>query len=330
MTRDDPDLRRGPTWSSPIGATGSACRPASTTLVTIEPFGAEGPQSDVPAVGVHVAGVVRAHVGVRHAADAAVADGDRARAVGDRRGGGDGGVAGRGASRPDRRGRDARGERARGDGGLPQQLPTALSPVHRLGVVHVAQRRLAAGGPCKDGWIGLCVFTAQQWSDFAAMIGRDDLAADDRLNSMGGRGAQPGTRPSRWCDRGSRCTPSAEICELGELFRVPVALVGNGRDVLAMEHFVDRGVFVERPEGFVAAAAAVPDVGVTGASGRGRTGPGCRRRRRGAIRHPRPRRRADGDAGATTARRRHRARPHRVLGRARVHATSWPRSGPTW
>ena len=25
---------------------------------------------------------------------------------------------------------------------------------------------------------------------------------------------------------------AAEICELGELFRVPVALVGNGRDVL--------------------------------------------------------------------------------------------------
>jgi len=24
--------------------------------------------------------------------------------------------------------------------------------------------------PCKDGWIGLCVFTPQQWSDFAAMI----------------------------------------------------------------------------------------------------------------------------------------------------------------
>ena len=40
---------------------------------------------------------------------------------------------------------------------------------------------------CKDGWIGLCVFTAQQWADFAAMIGREDLSGDDRLNSMGGR-----------------------------------------------------------------------------------------------------------------------------------------------
>jgi crotonobetainyl-CoA:carnitine CoA-transferase CaiB-like acyl-CoA transferase len=105
--------------------------------------------------------------------------------------------------------------------------------------------------PCKDGWIGLCVFTAQQWADFAAMIGREDLGADDRLNSMGGRGrnrelAESVVRP--WIEAHT----VDEICELGELFRVPVAPVGNGRDVLGMEHFVERGVFVEHPEGFVA------------------------------------------------------------------------------
>ena len=105
--------------------------------------------------------------------------------------------------------------------------------------------------PCQDGWIGLCVFTPQQWADFAAMIGREDLSADDRLNSMGGRGrnralAESVVRP--WLETHT----VAEICELGELFRVPVAQVGNGRDVLAMDHFVERGVFVEHPEGFVA------------------------------------------------------------------------------
>lgn len=105
--------------------------------------------------------------------------------------------------------------------------------------------------PCQDGWIGLCVFTAQQWSDFAAMIGRDELSADERLNSMGGRSrnrtlAESVVRP--WLQTHT----VAEICELGELFRVPVAQVGNGRDVLAMDHFVRRGVFVEHPEGFLA------------------------------------------------------------------------------
>ena len=104
---------------------------------------------------------------------------------------------------------------------------------------------------CKDGWIGLCVFTPQQWSDFAAMIGRVDLSSDERLNSMGARGrhrelAESVVRP--WIEAHT----VAQICELGELFRVPVAMVGNGRDVLSMEHFVERGVFVEYPEGFTA------------------------------------------------------------------------------
>ena len=63
------------------------------------------------------------------------------------------------------------------------------------------------------------------------MIGRADLSADDRLNSMGGRGrnrelAESVIRP--WLEPHT----AAEICELGELFRVPVAFVGNGRDVL--------------------------------------------------------------------------------------------------
>jgi crotonobetainyl-CoA:carnitine CoA-transferase CaiB-like acyl-CoA transferase len=101
---------------------------------------------------------------------------------------------------------------------------------------------------CKDGWIGLCVFTPQQWADFAGMIGRDDLAADERLNSMGGRGrnrelAQSVVRP--WVEQHT----AAEIHELGGLFRVPVAFVGNGRDVLDMSHFVERGVFEEH-DGF--------------------------------------------------------------------------------
>ena len=103
---------------------------------------------------------------------------------------------------------------------------------------------------CKDGWIGLCIFTPQQWDDFANMIGRPELAGDDRFNSMGGRGrnrelAQSVIRP--WLEQH---TPE-EIFELGGLFRVPVAYVGNGRDVLAMDHFRERGVFVENECGFL-------------------------------------------------------------------------------
>ena len=103
---------------------------------------------------------------------------------------------------------------------------------------------------CKDGWIGLCIFTPQQWDDFANMIGRPELVGDDRFNSMGGRGrnrelAQSVIRP--WLEEHT----AEEIFELGGLFRVPVAYVGNGRDVLAMDHFRERGVFVENADGFL-------------------------------------------------------------------------------
>ncbi|HEX7094695.1 MAG TPA: CoA transferase [Acidimicrobiales bacterium] len=101
---------------------------------------------------------------------------------------------------------------------------------------------------CKDGWIGLCIFTAQQWNDFAVMIGRDDLIGDERFTSMGARGrnrelAIEVIEP--WLLEHT----AAEIVELGGMFRVPVAYIGNGRDLFTMQHLVERGVFVENPSG---------------------------------------------------------------------------------
>ena len=125
---------------------------------------------------------------------------------------------------------------------------------------------------CRDGWIGLCIFTAQQWADFAAMIGRPDLETDERLNSMGGRGRNRELARSviePWLADHT----AEEIHQLGGLFRVPVALIGNGRSVLEMDHFRRRGVFVEHPDGFRAAAVASAPVGqpvATGGSGTGR------------------------------------------------------------
>jgi crotonobetainyl-CoA:carnitine CoA-transferase CaiB-like acyl-CoA transferase len=102
---------------------------------------------------------------------------------------------------------------------------------------------------CRDGWIGLCIFTAQQWADFAAMIGRPDLETDERLNSMGGRGRNRELARSviePWLAEHT----AEEIHQLGGLFRVPVALIGNGRSVLEMDHFVAREVFEVHPAGF--------------------------------------------------------------------------------
>jgi crotonobetainyl-CoA:carnitine CoA-transferase CaiB-like acyl-CoA transferase len=102
---------------------------------------------------------------------------------------------------------------------------------------------------CKDGWIGLCIFTAQQWADFAAMIGRPDLEADERLNSMGGRSRNREFAKSvidPWLQEHT----ATEIHELCGLFRVPAALIGNGRTVFEMEHIQARGLLVDHPAGF--------------------------------------------------------------------------------
>ena len=43
--------------------------------------------------------------------------------------------------------------------------------------------------PCKDGWIGLCTYTGQQWKDLCALIGRPDVGDDER------GGLRPGAAP---------------------------------------------------------------------------------------------------------------------------------------
>lgn len=101
---------------------------------------------------------------------------------------------------------------------------------------------------CKDGWIGLCLFSAQQWADFAVMIDRPELAEDTRLNSMAGRGRNRDLARSV-IDPWLADHTAEEIFELGGLFRVPVSYVGNGRTLPEMEHFRERGVFVENPGG---------------------------------------------------------------------------------
>ena len=102
---------------------------------------------------------------------------------------------------------------------------------------------------CKDGWVGLCLFTAQQWADFAAMAERPDLSEDERCLSMAARSrnrafVESAIRP--WLAEHT----TADIVELGGLFRVPVAFIGTGESVFDLEHLVARGVFVDHPAGF--------------------------------------------------------------------------------
>jgi crotonobetainyl-CoA:carnitine CoA-transferase CaiB-like acyl-CoA transferase len=102
--------------------------------------------------------------------------------------------------------------------------------------------------PAADGWVGLCTVTGQQWESLLLMIERPDLIGDERYSTM----------PARWArvaevleivQGWTRRHTVAEILEQAELFRVPAAPVGNGRTVPAMEGFTARGVLVDHPGG---------------------------------------------------------------------------------
>lgn len=101
---------------------------------------------------------------------------------------------------------------------------------------------------CKDGWVGLCIFTQQQWNDFAAMIGRPDLEGDDRFTSMAARGRNRALS-IEIIEPWLLSHTAAEIVELGGLFRVPVAFIGNGRDLFTHPQLVARESFIDHPSG---------------------------------------------------------------------------------
>ena len=102
--------------------------------------------------------------------------------------------------------------------------------------------------PTADGWIGFCLFTPQQWSDFALLIERPDLASDPSLHHMGTRYAR--ADEIRAIVRAyTRAHATAALLERAELLRVPAAPIGDGASLPAIDHFRERGTFVRNPRG---------------------------------------------------------------------------------
>lgn len=103
--------------------------------------------------------------------------------------------------------------------------------------------------PAKDGYVGITMVTGQQWLDFAAMV------ECPQLEEIGQLRFQIGRWQYRDLIRGlihpwlaERTV--AEIVELGQLFRLPIAALGNGSTIRDLEYVRDRNVFVENPAGF--------------------------------------------------------------------------------
>jgi crotonobetainyl-CoA:carnitine CoA-transferase CaiB-like acyl-CoA transferase len=103
--------------------------------------------------------------------------------------------------------------------------------------------------PAKDGYVGITMVTGQQWLDFVAMVGCPQLEEIEQLRFQIGRwGYRDLIREQIGPWLAERTVD--EIVELGQLFRLPIAALGNGSTIREMEYVRQRGAFVENPAGF--------------------------------------------------------------------------------
>jgi crotonobetainyl-CoA:carnitine CoA-transferase CaiB-like acyl-CoA transferase len=100
--------------------------------------------------------------------------------------------------------------------------------------------------PARDGWVGFCTITAQQWRDFLVLIERPALVDDEALARWDERAlrvADVNAMIHSWTRRHA----VAEIVERAVALRIPVAAIGTGETVTRFDHFVARGAFVPHP-----------------------------------------------------------------------------------
>jgi crotonobetainyl-CoA:carnitine CoA-transferase CaiB-like acyl-CoA transferase len=103
--------------------------------------------------------------------------------------------------------------------------------------------------PAKDGYVGITMVTGQQWLDFAAMVECPQFEEIEQLRFQIGRWAYRDfirEHIGPWMAQRT----VAEIVELGQLFRLPIAALGNGSTIRDMDYMTERGVFVSNPAGF--------------------------------------------------------------------------------
>ncbi|WP_297730181.1 CoA transferase [Mycobacterium sp.] len=103
--------------------------------------------------------------------------------------------------------------------------------------------------PAKDGYVGITMVTGQQWLDFVAMVECPQLEEIEQLRFQIGRWAYRDLIREQigpWLAERT----VAEIVELGQLFRLPIAALGNGSTIRDMEYARQRKVFTRNPAGF--------------------------------------------------------------------------------
>lgn len=102
--------------------------------------------------------------------------------------------------------------------------------------------------PTRDGYVGFCVFTGQQWQDFTVLVGHPEWADDPQLGTMGGRIAA-GESIAGAIREWTSARTTEEVVREATLLRIPVAPIGNGANLPEFEQFAQRGVYVPHPGG---------------------------------------------------------------------------------
>jgi crotonobetainyl-CoA:carnitine CoA-transferase CaiB-like acyl-CoA transferase len=130
-------------------------------------------------------------------------------------------------------------------GGLPAMSASVLGPDS------LQQQRsleLPSIVPTADGMVGFCTITAQQFQDFLVMIDRADLVDDADLASFAGRVERRDEflgMVTQW----TKTRTTQEIIDVAVALRIPVAPIGTPATLPKVDHFVERGVFVESEPG---------------------------------------------------------------------------------
>lgn len=102
--------------------------------------------------------------------------------------------------------------------------------------------------PTRDGYVGFCVFTGQQWQDFTVLVGHPEWADDPDLGTMGGRIAA-GESIAGAIREWTSARTTDEVVREAILLRIPVAPIGNGANLPEFDQFAQRRVYVPHPGG---------------------------------------------------------------------------------
>jgi crotonobetainyl-CoA:carnitine CoA-transferase CaiB-like acyl-CoA transferase len=109
-----------------------------------------------------------------------------------------------------------------------------------------ARRVTVPGVACaKDGLVDVGCGTAQQWFDLCAMVGHPEWIDEESPLTITEQANLNADEIYAWV----RSNTVDDIRELASAFRIPNAPVGNGANVTSLDHFAERGSFVDHPGG---------------------------------------------------------------------------------